>query len=568
MGKRKKRKLKTKKVIKFLFLVAVLFGISFLFFNILKNTFAKEEETVLYAASKEVNVDLYDFDFNKKETVVRGTELKTHSKMLKKDNQEYQKVIYEGKDYLILPDNLSLTKEDVVKEKEMYVRTTLTVYKDLDGAILGSLKKGTKLTILGYDSINLDGSVNMYKIDYNGVEGYVYQKYLVDNQESSLINYDENGNYQKHLNRTDYMNLGGGEAGTLDYYPYEKPKFENNKIPEEARTLYLTGYGSTLNNVDKYIEIAKSSNINAFVVDVKDGYTAYESEVAKKYSISNYNSASCYFETYKKAIKKLKDAGFYVIGRINVFKDSLYAKDNPNQAIVNTDGTLATHNGAYWPSVYQRGVWEFNVSLAKEAVTEFGFNEIQFDYARFPDNIYGREKRGEINLRNNFDESKAEALQQFLFYACDEIHKAGAYVSVDVFGESAYTYVTGYGQYWPAMSNIVDAISAMPYPDHFNTHEFGIEEVVWTVPYKVISAWAERAAKRQTEIPTPAIVRTWVQAYNAIRSPYNEYGPDQVADQIQALYDNGLTGGFITWNAVSSLTKYTYLAPAFKKDYR
>ena len=295
---------------------------------------------------------------------------------------------------------------------------------------------------------------------------------------------------------------------------------------------------------------------------------AYESEAAKKYSMSNYNSATCYYDTYKKAIQKVKDAGLYVIGRINVFKDSLYAKDNVDQAIVNTDGSLATHNGSYWPSVYQRGVWEFNVSIAKEAVKEFGFNEIQFDYARFPDNIYGREKRGEINLRNNYKESKAEALQQFLFYACDEIHKEDAYVSVDVFGESAYTYVTGYGQYWPAMSNIVDAISAMPYPDHFNTHEFGISEIVWTVPYKVIDAWAERASNRQQEIPTPAIVRTWVQAYNAIRSPYNEYGPDQVADQIQALYDNGLTGGFITWNAVSSLTKYEYLAPAFKKNYR
>lgn len=565
---KKKRKLRTGRVIRCLVLLIALFGTSYLCFSLLKNMFVKEELNISFLASSTTTIELYDLDLVKKETVIRGTEVKSYDKKINKENNEYKKIVYDNNKYLVLASNLSENKTDVVKETSMYVRTTLTVYKDFDGSILGTLKKGSKVDITGYDKIDKDGIVNMYKIAYQETEGYVYSKYLVDNEAGSLLNYDESGTYQKHLNRKDTMGLGGGDAGTLDYYPYEKPKFEDNTIPDEARTLYLIGYGQTLTNIDKYIELAKNSNINAFVVDIKDGYMAYESEVAKKYSMSNYKSASCYFDTYKKAIKKLKDAGFYVIGRINVFKDSLYAKDNVDQAIANMDGTLATHNGAYWPSVFQRGVWEFNVGIAKEAVKEFGFNEIQFDYARFPDNIYGREKRGEINLRNDYKESKAEALQQFLFYACDEIHKMGAYVSVDVFGESAYTYVTGYGQYWPAMSNIVDAISAMPYPDHFNSHEFGITEIVWTVPYKVISAWAERAATRQKEIPTPAIVRTWVQAYNAIRSPYNEYGPDQVADQIKALYDNGLTGGFITWNAVSSLTKYTYIAPAFTKKYR
>ena len=259
MGKRKKRKLKTGRVLRCLLLVVVLFSISFGCFSLLKGLITKEKLTISYIASTSPTIDLYDLEFNKKETLVRGTEVETNNKIVKNNDQEFQKIIYEGKSYLIKPETLSLTKEEIVKETEMYVRTSLTVYKDLEGTILGFLKKGTKVTIKGYDKIDSDGLVNMYKIDYEGKDGYIYRKYLVDNETSSLLNYDQDGNYQKHLSRSDHMNLGGGEAGTLDYYPYEKPKFKNNTIPEEARTLYLTGYGSTISNIDKYIELAKNS---------------------------------------------------------------------------------------------------------------------------------------------------------------------------------------------------------------------------------------------------------------------------------------------------------------------
>ena len=68
---------------------------------------------------------------------------------------------------------------------------------------------------------------------------------------------------------------------------------------------------------------------------------------------------------------------------------------------------------------------------------------------------------------------------------------------------------------------------------------------------------------RQSETATPATVRTWIQAYNAIREPYNYYGPDEVSAQISGLRDAGCTGGYMTWNATSSIDKYTWLMPAF-----
>ena len=141
-----------------------------------------------------------------------------------------------------------------------------------------------------------------------------------------------------------------------------------------------------------------------------------------------------------------------------------------------------------------------------------GFNEIQFDYIRFPDRTLNLEKNNVINMNNTYNEEKAEALQAFLMYARDELHSLNVYISADVFGECAHNYVTSYGQYWPAISNVVDVISGMPYPDHFGAYEYGIEEVVWTVPYKLLTVWGEFVSGKQSMIPSPAKVRTWIQS--------------------------------------------------------
>ena len=109
-------------------------------------------------------------------------------------------------------------------------------------------------------------------------------------------------------------------------------------------------------------------------------------------------------------------------------------------------------------------------------------------------------------------------------------------------------------------ANVVDVISGMPYPDHFA--ESG-DYRPWEHPYDTLYNWGSCVKYRQEETATPAVVRTWIQAYNAIREPYNTYGPTEVFSQIRALRDTGCTGGYMTWNAGSSVDKYTYLIPAF-----
>ena len=547
-------------VIALICLVAIVYALSFSIKTTTKIITKRGNEGFIAGTKSEIT--LFDLEYKEVSTIYRGQKVKLKGKF-KNEDKEYYKIKYDSKEYYVLKDNISDSDKNIIQEKIMYVRTPLTVYKNLETSeILGYLKKGSEVTILGYDKYDDKGIVHKYKIKYENGEGYVYGKYLLDNQDDANVYYwadkhDKIGN-----------NLGGGTASELDYYPVSKPKFEDNKMPDEVRALYLNV--SAVRNVDKYIDFAKKNNINAFVVDIKDNtMPGYESKVFEKYSKTNYENAASTLDEYKGYIKKLKDNGFYVIGRITVFKDSYFVSDHPEVAIIDTtDNTPFNHNGSYWPSGYQRLVWEFNVELAKEAVKEMGFNEIQFDYVRFPDRTINLEKQGIMDMNNTYDETKAQALQAFLMYATDELHEEGVYVSADVFGECAHDYVTNYGQYWPAISNIVDVISGMPYPDHFSAHEYDIAEVVWTVPYKVLYTWSSYVDKKQQMIPTPAIARTWVQAYNTVKSPYVTYDANKISDQIEAIYANGLTGGWMTWNAGSSISKYEEISEAFKKEYK
>lgn len=566
---RKKKRLKLGKLILFIVIIViiilgVIFGIKKIFGNsnmIIKKSYDK------YLASENNVVSIYEYSknedgtevLNKSEDITRGTKISTKNDKFTYEEKEYTLINYNDKEYYVLSNELVDNEKDVVLEKNKFVRTSITVYKnEVDSKIESFIKKGNELEILGYDKLLDNGNVNMYKIKKDDISGWVYAKYLVNDKDSALANYNENFVYDTHKDRKyGSRELYGGKASTLDYYPYERVSFEDNKLLETAKSMYLNAGSNVINNIDSYLDIAKNNGVNMIVVDIKDGALAYSSEVAKEYSMTAYNTAINSNEKYKSAIDKIKEAGIYVVGRIVVFNDVHYGKDHPEDCIT------SSASSRLWPSAYSRGAWEYNVELAKEAIRTMGFNEIQFDYVRFPEDAYNMSIKGNTDFKNKYDEEKAEAVQDFLFYAVDQIHKEGAYLSVDVFGECSSEYVTAYGQYWPAISNIVDAISSMPYTDHF-----GRNNDTWSNPYKTVYNWAVGAAKRQTEIPTPAIARTWITAYDTpYWNPKVIYDASKISDQAKALVDAGLKGGFITWNSASSLSKYQQIKSAFNKDY-
>lgn len=560
--KRGRRKLRTKRVVlAALILFVFIFGI-FLLFNSTKETIIYKD----YFISSDTNqVILYTFDKENEvmsdiDEIYRGTKVKSNDKTKIIGDIIYKEIKLDENIYYVKDYTLTTSKDEIIKEETKYVRTSVTVYvNETESKIQSFIKKGNKLEVIGYDYLDEEGNVNMYKIKKDDIEGWVYNKYLVDTEEKAKENYNENKVYDTHKDRKFSYELYGGKASTLDYYPYEKVEFENNPLLKtNAKTMYLNGWGSTLSNIDEYLKIATTSGVNAIVVDIKDGALAYPSEVAKEYSMTSYKNAMNKLDTYKNVIQKIKDNGIYVIGRIVVFNDSHYGKDHPEDCI------KSSVSSQLWPSAYSRGAWEYNVELAKEAVELMGFNEIQFDYVRFPEQAYNMSKSSSTDFKNTYKEEKAEAIQNFLIYATDEIHKVNAYLSVDVFGECSGTYVTSYGQYWPAISNVVDVVSSMPYTDHFDRNN----SVYWTNPYQTVYNWAKGAAARQKEIPTPAVARTWITAYNTpYWNPTVIYDANKISDQAKALVDAGLNGGFITWNSSSSLSKYNQIKSAFTKDY-
>lgn len=529
-----------------------------------------------YLASNSKDAVLYSIDENEcvlpADTLARGTVVQAAVNDRRKiKGVRYLRVLDENEDRdLFVPEEMLVDEwNQTVKEKHLFVRTPASVIDDEATSHISTLApKGAKLEIMGFDTLCSDGVVRKYRVRLGKKEGVVYGKYLLPDSAEAVKRY--RADVYDRIHGAIKNPFGGGDAIGCDFYPTEKVKFENNRMPEACYCLYLNISPAVLGNIEAYIALAKRTKINTMVIDVMDNECpGYKADAMKQYSPTNYMRAGNKEEMYRKVVRRLHEEGMYAVGRITCFKDTYFVKDHPEVAITErATGNPFFHNKAYWPSAYDRTVWQFKVELAKEAVRKFGFDEINFDYVRFPDRMTKVENL--IDYHNRYNESKVQAIQRFVQYACDEIHALGAYVSIDVFGEVANPgYTTAYGQYWPALSNVADVICGMPYPDHFANHYYGIDKP-WNHPYQILNAWGQRVMDRQSVTPSPAVVRTWVQAYHVMRFVDRngiDYNAENVEKEIRGLYDAGLTGGYCTWLASSNITKYLEQEGAFAKDY-
>ena len=502
------------------------------------------------------------------EPVIRGSLLKVTSESVTVDGVKYLHAAAGDRKVLVPEQSLAETPGEVVREKELFVQTGACVIDDTLSSHIGAFaRKGDCMEVLGFDRLQPDGRVHRYNVRLGKTEGWFFGKYAVLSKEEALERFDKFDEAHKAVRNS----FKGGEAIGCEFRPYDKPAFADNPMPQPVNAFYLTISPAGLKRIDDYIALADSTRINAFVIDIKDDQCpGYKADAMEKHSPTNYRHAGSTKEAlYKEAVEKLHAKGYYVIGRITCFKDGYYAEDHTGSAIsMKADGKPFFHNKTYWPSAYARDVWQFNVELAKESVRKFGLNEINFDYVRFPDKLISLDD--EIDYHNRYGESKVQAIQNFVRYACDELHELGVYVSIDVFGESANPgYTTAYGQYWPAISTIADAICAMPYPDHFADHYYGISKP-WNHPYEIMKAWGKRVQGRQEITASPASVRTWIQAYHVMHfvDPNGlDNNSNYIERQIRGLYDAGLTGGYNTWLASGNISVYRSQKEAYALEF-
>ncbi|MBQ6479452.1 MAG: hypothetical protein IJI44_08860 [Erysipelotrichaceae bacterium] len=537
-----KKKKKKKKTLLFLIGILLLAAIGCLVFLIYTDR-QNNMTSPYYLADNLQNITVKDKEGNEL-SLPRGTLLEIKKKRVKIDEIEYCQFLYNDTLYYVQEEFLEIDRSLCVREKDLVALRDHVLTKEADDFhISGWVNKKEKLSVTGYHQLLDDGSVDYYQVNGEGyIPGrYVSQEYYETGYDSSIY--------------SDCFYGQGGSPEAIDYYPRESflPK---KQMPDVVKALYINA--EAIVDAEAFIEVAQNtSGINAFVVDIKDCYIdtqlAYDSPAAKIYAPSTYDIPNTY-STYQENIKKLKDAGYYVIGRITAFKDDSFAVDNPDEALL-YDGRLYNYGSVKWPSIYSRKMWEYNLALAIEAVTEMGFDEIQFDYVRLPEDVE------DVELRNIYNETRGQAVTNFLRYASEFLHQYGVYVSADVFGETSgddpYSFscfVSYYGQFWPAISNAVDAISSMPYPDHFSAYAYGIPEP-WSDPGELMYLWGKATYYAQENTYDPGKCRTWIQAQNS--DAYDVvYDASFIEAQIDGLRSAGVLDGYLTWNAASSLGKY------------
>jgi hypothetical protein len=333
------------------------------------------------------------------------------------------------------------------------------------------------------------------------------------------------------------------DAATLATGDGEGP----SPLPVEIRGVHVTmGLASLAGKLEQYADLERQG-LTAIELDVKDengevGFTSSSLPLARQVG------AARDFYSAKAAATLVHNRGLYLIGRVVVFEDPVLAHARPELAIQRSDGSVWEDSaGLGWTNPYDRRVWDYNVDIA-EAAARAGFDEIMFDYVRFPSD-------GDVDsavYANRRGLEKREAIPAFIRYASRRLAPLGVRVSAAVFGLSAVRDL-GIGQTPKRIAPYVHAIYAMTYPSLFGPGELGIAD-----PSAAPGATVSRALKRFRAAirGTDALLVTWVQDWSFSRP----YGVDEVRAQIFSARLAG-TKGYLLWNAQGVYTDGTLTAP-------
>ncbi|MCS5422675.1 MULTISPECIES: putative glycoside hydrolase [Psychrilyobacter] len=468
--------------------------------------------------------------------------------------------IFKNKDNFFSKKEIT-SKKEVALPSAMYISELTTLRESIDGKPKNSLIIGTSINILKVEKNWV--YISTEKPDY---KGWVEKKYLTEIKLKDKdifqtikvltdIPVDKEGaennnkNFIKKMVDTDFNIRELYQLGDVQFKSINKQFYKNNP-KNDIRAVYISLNG--MYHVDDYIDLAKQTNINAFVLDIKNdhGRILFESPTARKVLGDSYIRPRV--KDMNLFIKKLKDNNIYLLGRISTFKDEAYAISNKNDTILDK-----RYNRAYrssdkipWLSPYNRNIWYYNVELAKEAA-DLGFNEILFDYVRFPDRVQNLEKNSKLIYNNTYSETKSEVIQRFLKYAHDELAKKEVYTAASVFGQIGISKDDeNIGQHWESISNVVDFINPMAYPSHYKGGTYGLKNPD-NNPFTLLNYYTKDVILRNDNLENPAIIETWIQGFSApwIKN-YRNYKTKELKEQIKALKVEGLNG-YLVWNASS-----------------
>jgi hypothetical protein len=309
--------------------------------------------------------------------------------------------------------------------------------------------------------------------------------------------------------------------------------FEPRQPPLEIRGVHVTApLASIPGKLDGYLKLR---GLNAIQLDIKDengdvGFVPSSVPLAIE-----IGAAKAYYRP--RAVATLvRRRGVYLIGRIVCFEDPILSVQRPQLAIHRRDGSVwKNHAGLGWTNPYDKRVWDYLVDLG-EAAARAGFDEIQYDYVRFPSD-------GDIEdlaFPVKTETPMGWVIPQFVQYASKRLKKLGVRVSVDVFGLAA-TRDLGIGQRPKRLARYVDAVYPMVYPSHYGSGEYNLPDPNaspgQTVTVSLRHFRRELAGSKADLVP-------WLQDFS--------YGRTYTLADVQAQIDAAAaadTRGFLLWNA-------------------
>lgn len=329
----------------------------------------------------------------------------------------------------------------------------------------------------------------------------------------------------------------------------------------KVKGIYVTGPTAGSKRMKEMVDLITSTDMNAMVLDVKNdgGNITYKIN----YQLAEETGACMrYVRDMPALIKELHEKGIYVIGRIVCFKDPYLAKHKPELALCKPDGSpVADGKGLPWVNPYKKEVWDYLCSLAEQATLD-GFDEIQFDYVRFPIGKDANQADYGVDLSTY---SREQCLTDFFAYVQKRLHVKHIVYGADLFGTIIGSEIDRdrTGQDYVEIATMMDAVCPMIYPSHYGHGTFGLN-VPDAEPYQTIYKallLSKEQLKRTDSIPT-AVIRPWLQCFSA---PWVKghitYGSKQIRQQIQAVYDAGYDE-WILWNAAN---KYGQVKNALTK---
>jgi hypothetical protein len=338
--------------------------------------------------------------------------------------------------------------------------------------------------------------------------------------------------------------------------------------PFHAKAVYITAaVASNPRLVTKFFDSIDNSELNAIVIDLKSdlrddlGLIYYDSQVP---IVKELGTARPYYDIAA-IIAEAKKRNIYTIARVHIFShDNILAEAKPDWAArdrikggIFYDYPTSTIKYA-WLDPFNENVWDYNIALSVEAAS-YGFDEINFDYIRFPSLEFGPSdgERLAFSKETPNAEIRYETIKNVLNRAHPAINAAGAFLSVDVFGFTTEGPIDIIGQSIPIMAETTDYICPMVYPSHYGAGYLGFDNPA-NRPYDVILRTMQMGMK---QIPdSRARLRPWLQDFTLVWVPDDQivqYGEQELRDQIRAVADSGTEAG---WLLYSSDNTYTYSA--------